>query len=100
MGNASLVDMTLPDGAILGTEEGVMLSYLCDFQHHMYGETMIVSVCGEDGEWTNLDAKCEHGKRCIAIPCTFKVKASLTFKCMTEHLFADFSYSIALDTYL
>ena len=27
-------------------------------------------------------------------------KASLTFKCMTEHLFADFSYSIALDTYL
>ena len=29
-----------------------------------------------------------------------KVKASLTFKCMTEHLFADFSYSIALDTYL
>ena len=28
------------------------------------------------------------------------VKASLTFKCMTEHLFADFSYSIALDTYL
>ena len=29
-----------------------------------------------------------------------KIKASLTFKCMTEHLFADFSYSIALDTYL
>ena len=28
------------------------------------------------------------------------VKASLTFKCMTEHLFADFSCSIALDTYL
>ena len=28
------------------------------------------------------------------------VKASLTFKCMTEHLFADFSYSVALDTYL
>ena len=28
------------------------------------------------------------------------VKASLTFKCMKEHLFADFSYSIALDTYL
>ena len=28
------------------------------------------------------------------------VKASLSFKCMTEHLFADFSYSIALDTYL
>ena len=28
------------------------------------------------------------------------LKASLTFKCMTEHLFADFSYSIALDTYL
>ena len=28
------------------------------------------------------------------------IKASLTFKCMTEHLFADFSYSIALDTYL
>ena len=28
------------------------------------------------------------------------VKASLTFKCMTEHLFADFSYSISLDTYL
>ena len=28
------------------------------------------------------------------------VKALLTFKCMTEHLFADFSYSIALDTYL
>ena len=27
-------------------------------------------------------------------------KASLTFKCMTEHLFADFSYSITLDTYL
>ena len=27
-------------------------------------------------------------------------KASLTFKCMTEHLFADFSCSIALDTYL
>ena len=27
-------------------------------------------------------------------------KASLTFKCMTEHLFADFSYSIALNTYL
>ena len=27
-------------------------------------------------------------------------KASLTFKCMTEHLFADFSYSIALDIYL
>ena len=27
-------------------------------------------------------------------------KASLTFKCMTEHLFADFSYSVALDTYL
>ena len=27
-------------------------------------------------------------------------KSSLTFKCMTEHLFADFSYSIALDTYL
>ena len=26
--------------------------------------------------------------------------AWLTFKCMTEHLFADFSYSIALDTYL
>ena len=26
-------------------------------------------------------------------------KASLTFKCMTEHLFTDFSYSIALDTY-
>ena len=30
----------------------------------------------------------------------FAFKASLTFKCMTEHLFADFSYSIALDTYL
>ena len=29
-----------------------------------------------------------------------KVKASLTFRCMTEHLFADFFYSIALDTYL
>ena len=29
-----------------------------------------------------------------------RIKASLTFKCMTEHLFADFSYSIALDTYL
>ena len=29
-----------------------------------------------------------------------QLKASLTFKCMTEHLFADFSYSIALDTYL
>ena len=28
------------------------------------------------------------------------VKASLTFKCMTKQLFADFSYSIALDTYL
>ena len=28
------------------------------------------------------------------------LKASLTFKCITEHLFADFSYSIALDTYL
>ena len=28
------------------------------------------------------------------------VKASLTFKCMTEHLFADFSYSVPLDTYL
>ena len=28
------------------------------------------------------------------------VKALLTFKCMTKHLFADFSYSIALDTYL
>ena len=28
------------------------------------------------------------------------IKASLTFKCVTEHLFADFSYSIALDTYL
>ena len=28
------------------------------------------------------------------------IKASLTFKCMTKHLFADFSYSIALDTYL
>ena len=28
------------------------------------------------------------------------IKASLTFKCMTEHLFADFSYSVALDTYL
>ena len=28
------------------------------------------------------------------------VKASLIFKCMTEHLFADFSYSVALDTYL
>ena len=28
------------------------------------------------------------------------VKASLNFKYMTEHLFADFSYSIALDTYL
>ena len=27
-------------------------------------------------------------------------KVSLTFKWMTEHLFADFSYSIALDTYL
>ena len=31
---------------------------------------------------------------------TNAIKASLTFKCMTEHLFADFSYSIALDTYL
>ena len=31
---------------------------------------------------------------------TVDFKASLTFKCMTEHLFADFSYSIALDTYL
>ena len=29
-----------------------------------------------------------------------ELKASLTFKCMTEHLFADFSYSVALDTYL
>ena len=28
------------------------------------------------------------------------LKVSLTFKCMTEHLIADFSYSIALDTYL
>ena len=28
------------------------------------------------------------------------LKASLTFKCMTEHLFVDSSYSIALDTYL
>ena len=32
--------------------------------------------------------------------CTSWFKASLTFKCMTEHLFADFSYSVALDTYL
>ena len=30
----------------------------------------------------------------------WSIKASLTFKCMTEHLFADFSCSIALDTYL
>ena len=30
----------------------------------------------------------------------YMFKASLTFKCMTEHLFADISYSIALDTYL
>ena len=27
-------------------------------------------------------------------------KASLTFKCMTDHLFADFSCSVPLDTYL
>ena len=33
-------------------------------------------------------------------PSIWVFKASLTFKCMTEHLFADFSYSIALDTYL
>ena len=35
-------------------------------------------------------------------PLTFfsRLKASLTFKCMTEHLFADFFYSIAPDTYL
>ena len=26
------------------------------------------------------------------------LKASLTFKCVTEHLFADFSYAIALDS--
>ena len=32
--------------------------------------------------------------------CKKSIKASLTFKCMTEHLFADFSYSVALDTYL
>ena len=32
--------------------------------------------------------------------CLLFFKALLTFKCMTEHLFADFSYSIALDTYL
>ena len=36
----------------------------------------------------------------IIILFIFIIKASLTFKCMTEHLFADFSYSIALDTYL
>ena len=39
------------------------------------------------------------------IPVVFQLeqiyfKASLTFKCLTEHRFADLSYSIPLDTYL
>ena len=30
----------------------------------------------------------------------WSVKTSLTFKCLIEHLLADFSYSRPLDTYL
>ena len=41
----------------------------------------------------------ESMEKCNTL-CTSWFKASLTFKCMTEHLFADFSYSVALDTYL
>ena len=39
-------------------------------------------------------------KGTLKSPPVHPFKASLTFKCMTEHLFADFSYSIAPDTYL
>ena len=46
----------------------------------------------------------EHTNKIVAYSGGLKyirnLKASLTFKCMTEHLFADFFYSIALDTYL
>ena len=41
-----------------------------------------------------------NSKRMTAKSHMSNIKASLTFKCMTEHLFADFSYSIALDTFL
>ena len=34
------------------------------------------------------------------VPSSGGLKASLTFICMTEHLFPDFSYSIPLATYL
>ena len=33
-------------------------------------------------------------------PWTYNFKTSLTFKCLIEHLLADFSYSRPLDTYL
>ena len=33
-------------------------------------------------------------------PTTSCIKTSLTFKCLIEHLLADFSYSRPLDTYL
>ena len=52
-----------------------------------------------------VSSNIEGGSSSKLPPCpfcerTFYLKASLTFKCMTEHLFADFSYSVALDTYL
>ena len=54
--------MILPDGAMLGTETGVTLVYLCLFLNHMNGNTQITSECGEDGEWTNIEAACQYGK--------------------------------------
>ena len=62
--------MILPDGSILGTETGVILTYLCDFRHHMQGSTRIESVCGEDGTWTNLNAACSYGKKVSSLVIT------------------------------
>ena len=59
--DASLINMILPEGAILGTEKGVTLTYRCNFRHHVQGQTTIESVC-EEGIWTNLDAACMDGK--------------------------------------
>ena len=50
--------------------------------------------------YLSLSSDLVTGLVAVGIRPSLPFKASLTFKCMTELLFADFSYSIALDTYL
>ena len=85
-----------PDWSVFAVriKEPWIISYLLSAQQRLWSDRADVQLirvfAGCAGNFVGL----------VTVWLLFSFKASLTFKCMIEHLFADFSYSIALDTYL